>query len=353
MSGVVWAQNPLAEAIARNNWASVLADEGRFEEAEGLYRAALGARYDDDLTRAKIAHNLALLYQRQDRYQDAERWLRRVLQWRQEGLPAGSIEIAYSLNNLAEIYHVEGRDWEARNLLEAAVRSLHEFHPDAPNLALILSNLAAVRCRFKEFEEAEALLREASLLYEKQQGTASRDYGITWNNLGRVFQSRNQIEEAGASYEQAIHIFEQLGPKGRSSLATALANIGTLYEQQNRIADAKRAEQRALELLRPTGDELLRATILRNLGKILAGAGNAADSLPYFEEALRIQDKTLGSEYPASAGLLLDYASATLRAGDKSRYRKLQKRAQELAARLNHQSPEELTVAVQALRSAK
>src|SRR5271154_2863636 len=193
-SGVVWAQNPLADAVARNNRAIVLVEEGRFQEAEDLYRAALGEKYDDDLTRAKIAHNLALLYQRQDRYHDAERWLRSVLQWRQKSLPAGSTEIAYSLNNLAEIYHVEGRDWEARNLLEAAVRSLHEFHPDAPSLPLILSNLAAVRCRFKQFEEAEALLREASVLYEKQQGTASKDYGITLNNLGRVFQSRNQFD---------------------------------------------------------------------------------------------------------------------------------------------------------------
>src|SRR5271155_302144 len=109
-SGVVSAQDPLAEVIAQNNEATRLIDEGRFAEAEGLFRSALGAKYDDDLTRAKIANNLASLYQRQERYHDAERMFRSALQWRQNNLPPESIQVAYSLNNLAQIFRIEGLD---------------------------------------------------------------------------------------------------------------------------------------------------------------------------------------------------------------------------------------------------
>ena len=95
LSGIASAQNPLAEAVAQANEALGLVDRGRYTEAEQLYQTALRGRYDDDLVRAKIAHNLALLYRDEDRYSDSEQMFRSALQWRQKNLPAGSIEVAY------------------------------------------------------------------------------------------------------------------------------------------------------------------------------------------------------------------------------------------------------------------
>jgi hypothetical protein len=61
----------------------------------------------------------------------------------------------------------------------------------------------------------------------------------------------------------------------------------------------------------------------------------------------------LGQDHPATARLLLDYAAATLRAGNKSLSRKLRKRAAELLARFNLQSRDNMTVSVSALRDDK
>lgn len=131
-------------ASGQNNEAVEQASQGRYSDVERLYLAALGARYDEDIARAKIGNNLAALYQREDRYDDAERMFRSVLEWRQKHLSADSIQVAYSLNNLVEIYRIEGRAWEARNLMESAVRRLQQFHPDAAGVPLILGNLAIV-----------------------------------------------------------------------------------------------------------------------------------------------------------------------------------------------------------------
>jgi len=352
-SGVTSAQNPLADAVARNNQGVKLVDEGRYVEAERLLLSALGGKYDDDLVRAKVANNLASLYKGQDRYRDVERMYRNALQWRQKNLPDSSIEVAYSLNNLAEVLRIEGRQWEAGHLLQASVQALQQFHPDDPFLPLILSNLAGVRCWFGKFAEAEALLRAALILYEKQKGAGSWEYGITINDLGRVLQGENEFEAAEQLYAQAVSIFEPLGAGARSYLATTLSNIGVLYEREKRVEEAKQTEQRALGLLGPTGDEPLHANILRNFGNLLANSGNPADSLPYFEKSLAIHEKALGAEHPATAELLLDYASAAIRAGDKSLSRKLRGRAKELLARLNRESPEKLTVSVRALSAAK
>jgi tetratricopeptide (TPR) repeat protein len=345
-------QDQLSVAAARNNEAVELAGQGRNSEAERLYRAALDARYDDDLARAKIGNNLAALYQREDRYDDAERMFRSVLQWRQKHLPADSIQVAYSLNNLGDIYRIEGRSWEARNLMESALRSLHQFHPDAPGLALVLGNLAIVLCRFSEFDKSEELLREALVFYE-QRDAGTRDYAITLSNLGQVLELKNELEAAAPWYQRAIGILERLGPSASTDLAATLANSGTLYQRLHRIEESRQAEQRALKLLPPGGDALLRSQILRNMGNIIVDAGNAADSLSYFEQSLGLREKTLGSDYPATAELLLDYSRASLQAGDKSLARKLHRRAMELIARLNIQSNEQLTVSLSDLRAAK
>jgi tetratricopeptide (TPR) repeat protein len=356
-TGMVGAQSAgkdlLSQAAARNNQAISLAHEGREAEAEQLYRAALGAGYEDDLARAKIANNLAALYQRQDRFREAEVMYRCALQWRQKHLAAESVEVAYSLNNLAEVYRAEGQDWEARNLMETALRTLQQFHADAPGLPSVLNNLAIVRCRFGEVDQAEELLRTALRSYDWNPDTASREYGVTLNNLGKVLETKNDLLAARPLYEQAIGIFEGLGAPARKDLAGALANTGVLYQRLDRIEDARQAEQRALELLRPAGDAVLRAQVLRNLGNIVARTGSPVDSLPYFEQSLSIQDKTLGQDHPATARLLLDYAAATLRAGNKSLSRKLRKRAAELVARFNLQSLDHMTVTVRALRDDK
>jgi tetratricopeptide (TPR) repeat protein len=356
-SGMVGAQSAgkdaLSQAAARNNEAISLTHEGREAEAEQLYRAALGAGYEDDLARAKIANNLAALYQREDRFREAEVMYRCALHWRQRHLAADSVEVAYSLNNLAEVYRAEGRDWEARNLMETALRTLQQFHADAPGLLSVLNNLAIVRCRFGEVDQAEELLRTALRSYHQNLDTASREYGVTLINLGRVLEAKNDFSAARPLYEQAIGILERLGAPARKDLASALANTGVLYQRLDRIEDARQSEQRALELLRPTGDAVLRAQVLRNLGNIVARTGSPVDALPYFEQSLSIQDRTLGQDHPATARLLLDYASATLRAGNKSLSRKLRKRAAELVARFNLQSLDHMTVSVRALRDDK
>jgi len=341
------------EAVERNNKGIRLAAEGRDAAAEREYIAALDAARSDDLSRAKIANNLAVLYQRQDRYRDAERMFRAALQWRQKKLPATSTEVAYSLNNLAEVYGIQGRHWEARNLMESAARNLQEFHDGAPGLPIVLGNLALELCRFDQLDRATELSRSALSLYRRRGEIRGTGYGFALTTLGLVLVVKNDLEAAAPLYQEAIDIFQRMGAKAGPGLAGALAASGELYRRMQRIEEARQAEQRALDLLPPNGNALLRVQILRSLGNLVATAGNAADSLPYFEQSLVIQERTAGADYPTTAGLLLDYASATERAGKKSLSRKLHKRAMDLLARLGNQSTNQMTVSLRDLRNGK
>jgi tetratricopeptide (TPR) repeat protein len=149
-----------------------------------------------------------------------------------------------------------------------------------------------------------------------------------------------------------------LGSSARTELASALAGCGELYQRLGCPDNARQAEERALDLLPPTGNAPLRAQILRNLGNIVAAGAQPADAMPYFEQSLVIHEKTLGLEHPATAALLLDYSSATQRAGMKSLSRKLRRRAQDLVVSLRtqsltHLSLGQMTVSLRDLRGNK
>lgn len=352
-SALAQIPRPLAEAIAQNNRAIQLVREGREAEAETLYRAALEGAKQDEMASARIASNLGELYRRQDRYSEAERMFHSALEWRQKNLPESSAELAYARNNLGEIYRVEGRDWEARNLMESAARSLEQFHPDATGLPVVLSNFAVMLCKFGEFERAEESLRSALAGHERLHNTSKPEYAVTLTDLGELLEEQNQLLAAEPLYEQAVGIFEKAGSAASRDLAATLANQGELYQRLERREDAREAEQRALQLLDPKGDALLRAQILRNLGNIVAGGSKPGDSVPYFQQSLRIQEKTLGAEHPFTASLLLDYASATQRAGNRSLARRLRKRAEELIERLRSRSLPQVTVSLRDLRGEK
>jgi len=342
-----------SEAILRNNEGVRLTNVGHYLEAEQAYRAALEIGCDDDLSRAKIATNLGELYMRQDRYPEAEQFFRSALELRQKNLPGTNEDVAYSLNNLAEIYRIEGRDWEARRLMETAAQRLRDSHSDDAGFPIILTNLAVVLCHFEQFDQAQELLRSALYFYERHGQTANRGYGVALNNLGQISEIKNDLEAAESLYQQSIRIFEKLGDSGRTDLAATLSSAGLFYQKMHRSLAARQAEQRALELLHPAGDTLLRGQILWNLGNITAQGGNPSEALPYFEQSLVIHEDRLGAEHPATANLLMDYASATKRAGNKSLSRKLYKRAQELLAKIGTRSLGQMTVSLRDLRDGK
>src|SRR5690242_3430627 len=114
-----FAQDKFNEVRRLNNDAAALYARGELDSAERLYRAALVDAAGDGLTAANVASNLGALYKRENRYADAERMYRRALELRRERAPERP-EVAEAMNNLADIYGLEGRSWEGRELMAAA-----------------------------------------------------------------------------------------------------------------------------------------------------------------------------------------------------------------------------------------
>ena len=108
-----------------NNLAGLYDDQGRYADAEPLYKRSLAIREKalgpDHPDVATSLNNLAALYDDQGRYADAEPLYKRSLAIREKALGPDHPDVATSLNNLAALYTSQGRYADAEPLVPALV----------------------------------------------------------------------------------------------------------------------------------------------------------------------------------------------------------------------------------------
>jgi tetratricopeptide (TPR) repeat protein len=149
------------EVIAHTGWGNVLAVQGRWEEAERQYRAALerlesgGAEEALRLQRAQLFNNLGMIATRLHRLDEAEGWFDRALSlWAVESSPT---DLAVCYHNLGLLRGAQGRREEARQVYE---RALALDIPDALRAAIAIE-VADLHLEENRVRQAEAWGRVA------------------------------------------------------------------------------------------------------------------------------------------------------------------------------------------------
>jgi tetratricopeptide (TPR) repeat protein len=118
-----------------------------------------------------------------------------------------------------------------------------------------------------------------SLLADPARGP--REEAAILSNLAIVRARRNQPEDAAALFEDSARAAERGGDFRAAGYA--LANAADAYLAHGRIAEAEAATRRARTVSGGFADPLLESTILTNEGKVLAAQGRAGPA----EERLR------------------------------------------------------------------
>ncbi len=148
----------------KTNLANVLAEQGKFEDADPLYVELV-----DDWQEAGNLFQLSTvlnnygwsLYQR-DRYDEAVERLRRAVELRRQEIGDNHTRLATSLNNLGAALEWSGELEEAADVYSEAVVINRARYPDGhTDLLRPLNNLALLRQKLGQPEEAVALMQEA------------------------------------------------------------------------------------------------------------------------------------------------------------------------------------------------
>ena len=119
---------------------------------------ALGPDHPDV---AQSLNNLAALYVDQGRYADAEPLYKRALAIREKALGPDHPNVASSLNNLAQLYTTQGRYSEAEPLFKRSVSIFEKaLGPDHPDVATPLNNLAGLYDVQGRYDDALPIVRQ-------------------------------------------------------------------------------------------------------------------------------------------------------------------------------------------------
>lgn len=238
-----------------NNLGVVLKAAGKLEEAERLLRSACSAgeavgpaacssaasqghvvavlRAAGRLRRARVAKGAA-----------AEKEARPSLQEKAVG-PAPRASVA-SRGNLAAVLRASGRLDEA-SMVAKGVASDKEaaFGLAHPSTRLALNNLAVLRRQTGDLEEADALLRRATL-HTNDMGTPplqTDEEVATLCNLASLSLAMERTDEAEARYRR---ILTSDGPGDRPELAAAAAGLGLALWRRGSSGEAVPLLRRAL-----------------------------------------------------------------------------------------------------------
>ncbi len=145
--------------------------QGRYAEAEKRWLAALEEAENfgpDDQRLATSLNNLALLYQAQGKYAEAEPLYQRSLGIMEKVLGPEHPDVAASLNNLAELYRNQGRYAAAEPLYQRSLGIMEKaLGPEHPDVATLLGKYAELLLKMNRDAEAEKMEARAKAIRAK------------------------------------------------------------------------------------------------------------------------------------------------------------------------------------------
>ena len=347
-----------AEASTLNELAEALREDGRFEDAEPLYRRALAIREQAfgprSVETAHSLNNLALLLRARGQTDEAAtKFADAVAIWKQTLGPRDP-QVAVGLSNQSLIARDLGKFEDSERLvreaLEIRLATLGEVHPQTANSLMALgqtlnlrgrnrdavapmaraleirrkiyganntivdsslNNLASLRQDLGDLDGAEGLYREA-LANQRRLGRHP-NVAVTANNLASLLEERRRYPEAEALFRESLDIRrERFGPR-HASVARATHNLARLLVAEGALDEGESLARQALSLRREVlGDrhfETAASMIL--VARVRAARGERAAAEPMMRDALAVTQAALGAGHPAiiaaqyALGLLL------------------------------------------------
>ena len=216
--------------------------EGKYEEAEILYRKVLEAQP----TNLDANNNLGIILEYSGKLKDAEISYKKAIKFKPD--------FAEAYNNLGSTLTKLNKFVEAETNYKKAV----QFKPDYVQAYYNLGNILQ---KLEKLDEAEINYKKAIEL--------KPDYAEAFNNLGNIAKNLGKFDIAETNYKKAI----EFKPK----YAIAYNNLGATLIKLNRLAEAEKSFSKAIEL-QPTFEG---ATI--NRGQILFNRGAFESALNDFD----------------------------------------------------------------------
>jgi serine/threonine protein kinase/Tfp pilus assembly protein PilF len=298
--------SPLVEAGVRTTIGDTFVALGRYEEAVPVLRRALEIRRanypEGSLEIAQSLDRLADALSLLSDFTEAEELLREALAMRRRALPSSDPSVGTAMNNLAQTLHLQGKYDEAEALLREAVQ-LEAPIGDNPGLARTYDNLGKTLTKVGRLDEAEESMRKALTARLAAYPAGHPEIALGQNNLATVLVSAKKYGEAEQLYRESLAIRRATLPAQHPDIAGTLSSLGVALRNQDKLAEAESVYRESLAIKRailPQGHESI-ATSLNGLGLLLKEMNKLDEAEPMYREALAIRRAALPAGHPTIA----------------------------------------------------
>jgi CHAT domain-containing protein len=181
--------------------------------------------------------SLALLYEDQERYVDAEPLMKRSLAITERALGPGHLEVATSLNILASLYSDEGRYADAEPLFKRALGIWKKTRgPQDPLFARGLHYLAEAYAKQSRYADAEPLFKQSLAIREKAFGPDHPRVADSLGDLGDVYHALHRDIDAEPLFKRAVAIREKEFGPNHPDVAQALNRMSEASDGNSELA---------------------------------------------------------------------------------------------------------------------
>jgi serine/threonine-protein kinase len=230
----------------------VYTDTGRYPEADSLLQAALAlqrsGRADASAAeRAQTQEALAYSRFRQGKFEEAERLYRDALATLRRAYGPRDARLASVLNGLGIVLDERGDPAAAERVLRRAI-DLHRAARDSVP-AVYYHNLALALERQNRFDDALGMHQKALAVYRQAY---SRPHPLLASAIARMaftYQRAGHLEKAERLHRQSLAMRREALPPDHPHLASGLVRLGWLLVQKGRPDEAAPLAREGLSIL--------------------------------------------------------------------------------------------------------
>jgi serine/threonine protein kinase len=298
----------------KNSLALLYNIQEKYPQAEKLLLEALEA--DAKLPPAErnaltFKHNLAVLYLEMGKFQRSEKLFEEVLEARSEKKGANDPIALVVRGNLAILYRLLGRYQEAeKEGKEVLAGFIAVAGPNHPQSVTAKHSLAMLYKDQGRYTEAEKLLKEALEGGIAKQGSDHPQTLATKQQLGLLYKTTGQYALAENLLRDVLEgLVTKLGRENPRTI-TAKSDLADLFKDAAKYPQAERLLKEALEgnVAQFGPDHLRTLEVKRRLGGLYRMQRNYAACEALYQEVLTAYRDKLGTEHPLTLQIQEDLA---------------------------------------------
>ena len=237
---------------AMQDLASLFEKRGDVEQAERLYRDALGIERrlgGQDTATAALLDDVARVRQEQGDLVQSEQLQREALDIRRRLLGDHHADVAASLNNLAVVYGQRGEYAVAESLHREALSVIREARgSDDAEVAQALSTVAGILSYQKKFVAADSFFLPALAVRRRVLGVEHPDYAWTVLSYATSLYERGDYAGAAARAREALALRGKTLPDEHPVVAGSLLYLGRSLDRTGDSSGAERALRECLQI---------------------------------------------------------------------------------------------------------